>query len=68
MDAVVVPLRVVPQGTVESLLENVTSLEAVVAAAVDEELVLHVLVEDGAELTRTALVEALQPARGPRTS
>lgn len=66
MDDVVVPLRVVPDGTAEDVLELVTSVDAVVAAALDEELLLHALVEDGADLTQTDLLAAVASAREPR--
>jgi hypothetical protein len=68
MDDVVVPLRVVPDGAAEAVLEQVTNVDAVVAAAFDEELVLHALVEDGADLTETDLLTTAAAAREPRAS
>lgn len=68
MDEVAIPLRVVPDGAADELLAHVTSIEAVHAAALDEELVLHALVEDAHELPREEVLLTLEAVGRQRSA
>lgn len=66
MDEVAIPLRVVPDGTEDKILERMTAVDGVLAAALDEELVLRAAVEDADALSRPQVLlhlEAAQPRR-----
>lgn len=68
MDEVAIPLRVVPDGTADELLAHVTAIEAVHAAAFDEKLVLHALVEDADGLDPYEVLTSLEAVAPQRSA
>lgn len=68
MDEVAIPLRVVPHGTADELLAHVTAIETVQAAALDEELVLHALVEDADGLDPYEVLMSLEAVAPQRSA
>ncbi len=64
MHTIVVPLRVLPANTGEGILRHVARCDGVLAAVLDEALVMRALARE--DVTRADLLEALQDHVAPR--